>query len=80
MKKNFKKNWKYFFNSKKGFIFGVWETNYHVKTNKMTFQKLFLEAQVKFINGYSQSRLVDFVFTNANNDTQANKILNKILK
>jgi hypothetical protein len=46
----------------------------------MTFQKLFLEAQAKFNNGYSESRLVDFVFTNSNNDTQANKILNEILK
>ena len=46
----------------------------------MTFQQLFSEAQVRFINGYSQSRLVDFVFENSNNDTQANFILNKILK
>ncbi len=46
----------------------------------MTFQKLFAEAQVKYYNGYSQSRLVDFVFTNSNNDKQATIILNKILK
>jgi len=46
----------------------------------MTFQELFLEAETKWINGYSQSRLVDFVFENSNNDTQATKILNQILK
>jgi len=46
----------------------------------MTFQELFSEAQVRYYNGYSQSRLVDFVFTNTNNDTQATFILNKILK
>jgi len=46
----------------------------------MTLQQLFQEAQTKWINGYSQSRLVDFVFANAKNDTQANKILSKILK
>jgi len=46
----------------------------------MTFQELFLEAETKWINGYSQSRLVDFVFENSNNDTQATKILNRILK
>ena len=33
----------------------------------------------KYINGYSQSRIVDFVYENANNDTQAEKILNIIL-
>lgn len=46
----------------------------------MTFQELFLQAETKWINGYSQSRLVDFVFENSNNDTQATKILNRILK
>ena len=45
----------------------------------MTFQKLFSEAETKWINGYSQSRLVDFVYQNANNDTQGSKILNLIL-
>ena len=46
----------------------------------MQLQQLFQEAQTRFNNGYSQSRLVDFVFQNANNETQAIKILNKILK
>lgn len=46
----------------------------------MNIQKLLSEAEVKYYNGYSQSRLVDFVFQNANNDTQANFVLNKILK
>tara|TARA_R110000737_G_scaffold248716_1_gene258656 strand:- start:10 stop:153 length:144 start_codon:yes stop_codon:yes gene_type:complete len=45
----------------------------------MKLQKLFLEAQNKWNNGYSQSRLVDFVYTNSNNDKQASVILNKIL-
>ncbi len=52
----------------------------NLKHKQMTLQKLFLEAETKWINGYSQSRLVDFVFENANNDTQATKILNRILK
>ena len=46
----------------------------------MTLQQLFQEAQNRYNNGYSQSRLVDFVFVNAKNLTQANKILSKILK
>jgi len=46
----------------------------------MTLQELFQEAQTKWINGYSESRLVDFIFSNAKNDTQANKILSKILR
>tara|TARA_Y100001938_G_scaffold131977_1_gene189693 strand:- start:116 stop:256 length:141 start_codon:yes stop_codon:yes gene_type:complete len=46
----------------------------------MTLQQLFEEAQNRYFNGYSESRLVDFVYQNANNDTQAEKILNKILK
>ncbi len=45
----------------------------------MKFQQLFLEAESKLFNGYSQSRLVDFVFKNANNDIQAEFILNKLL-
>lgn len=51
-----------------------------ITENKMTLQKLFQEAQNRYFNGYSESRLVDFVYQNANNDTQAEKILNKILK
>lgn len=46
----------------------------------MSLQQLYQEALIKYINGYSQSRLVDFVLTYAKNDTQATKILNKILK
>ncbi|QDP51729.1 MAG: hypothetical protein Unbinned92contig1003_42 [Prokaryotic dsDNA virus sp.] len=46
----------------------------------MTLQKLLQEAQNRYNNGYSQSRLVDFVFANAKNLTQANKILTIILK
>ena len=44
----------------------------------MKFQQLFLEAESKLFNGYSRSRLVEFVFNNANNDVQAEFILNKI--
>ena len=47
---------------------------------KMSLQKLFQEAQNRYYNGYSESRLVDFVYQNANNDTQAEIILNKIFK
>ena len=45
----------------------------------MTLQQLFEEAKNRYANGYSESRLVDFVYKNANNEKQANKILNKIL-
>ena len=45
----------------------------------MTLQQLFEEAQNRYFNGYSESRLVDYVFLNAKNKTQATKILNKIL-
>ena len=45
----------------------------------MKLQELFLEAEFKFNNGYSQSRLVQFVFENANNDAQGAFILSKIL-
>jgi len=50
-----------------------------LKTKTMTLQQLFQEAQSRYQNGYSESRLVDYVFLNANNKTQATKILNKIL-
>tara|TARA_R110000803_G_scaffold7726_1_gene24882 strand:+ start:292 stop:432 length:141 start_codon:yes stop_codon:yes gene_type:complete len=46
----------------------------------MTLQQLFQEAQNRYFNGYTESRLVDYVFLNANNKTQATKIINKILK
>jgi hypothetical protein len=46
----------------------------------MKLQQLFQEAQNRFNNGYSESRLVDFVFANAKNEAQANVILRKILK
>jgi hypothetical protein len=45
----------------------------------MNVQTLLQEAEVKYTNGYSQSRIVDFVYENANNETQAEKILNIIL-
>tara|TARA_R110000787_G_scaffold60952_1_gene138259 strand:- start:855 stop:995 length:141 start_codon:yes stop_codon:yes gene_type:complete len=45
----------------------------------MNIQELFSEAEAKYYNGYSESRLVDFVFGNANNDAQAAFILSKIL-
>ncbi len=45
----------------------------------MNLQTLLQEAQIKYTNGYSQSRIVDFVFKNANNKIQAEKILNIIL-
>tara|TARA_R100001463_G_scaffold53019_1_gene103965 strand:- start:531 stop:671 length:141 start_codon:yes stop_codon:yes gene_type:complete len=45
----------------------------------MTLYQLFQEAQNRYANGYSESRLVDFVYQNANNEKQAEKILNKIL-
>lgn len=45
----------------------------------MSLQQLFQEAQNKYINGYSQNRLVDFVYLNANNDIQAKKVLDIIL-
>jgi len=49
------------------------------KIRKMSLQQLFQEAQNRYQNGYSESRLVDYVYQNANNDKQATKILNKIL-
>lgn len=45
----------------------------------MTLQKLYANALQKWYNGYSQSRLVDYVYKHANNDTQATAILKKIL-
>tara|TARA_R110002110_G_scaffold128587_4_gene308313 strand:+ start:531 stop:674 length:144 start_codon:yes stop_codon:yes gene_type:complete len=45
----------------------------------MTLQQLFQEAQNRYLNGYSESRIVDYVYKNANNDFQAEKILDKIL-
>ena len=55
------------------------KTNTKIKLLKMTLQQLFQEAQNRYANGYSESRLVDFVYQNANNEKQAIKILNKIL-
>ena len=51
----------------------------YTKINKMTLQQLFQEAKNRYNNGYSQSRLVDYVYQNANNTIQADKILNKII-
>ena len=45
----------------------------------MTLYKLSIEAEVKLRNGWSMSRIIDFVFQNANNDVQANKILDILL-
>jgi len=50
-----------------------------IKKIKMSLQQLFKEAKNRYNNGYSQSRLVDYVYQNANNNIQAEKILNKIL-
>ena len=44
----------------------------------MTIQSLFKEAEYKYFSGYSQSRVVNFVYENAKNDTQATKILRKL--
>ena len=44
----------------------------------MNVQTLFSEAEAKLICGWSESRVVDFILQNANNDNQANKILNKL--
>jgi hypothetical protein len=45
----------------------------------MTLYKLSIEAEVKLRNGWSMSRIIDFVFQNANNDAQANKILDMLI-
>jgi hypothetical protein len=42
----------------------------------MRIQALLEEAKYKYLSGYSQSRVVQFVYENANNDTQATKVLN----
>jgi len=42
----------------------------------MRIQALLEEATHKYLSGYSQSRVVQFVYENANNDTQATKVLN----
>ncbi len=44
----------------------------------MTTKSLLEEAKYHYFAGYSQSRVVDFVYENANNDSQATKILRKI--
>jgi len=50
-----------------------------LKNKIMTIYKLSIEAEVKLRNGWSMSRIIDYVFQNANNDTQANKILDILL-
>ena len=45
----------------------------------MRIQSLLQEAANKLSNGYSESRLVQFVFENANNDTQAKIVLQNVL-
>ena len=44
----------------------------------MTMQSLLEEAKYHYFAGYSQSRVMDFVYENAKNDTQATKILRKL--
>lgn len=44
----------------------------------MRIQALLEEAEYRFHSGYSQSRIVEFVYENSNNDTQAEKVLNII--
>lgn len=46
----------------------------------MNLRKLFLEAEANLNFGWSQSRVVDFVFQNAKNDKEANRILNMLIK
>tara|TARA_R110000765_G_scaffold203561_1_gene308683 strand:- start:502 stop:645 length:144 start_codon:yes stop_codon:yes gene_type:complete len=44
----------------------------------MNLRELFLETEAKLICGWSESRIVDFVFQNAKNDKEANRILNML--
>lgn len=46
----------------------------------MSLRKLFLETEAKLKCGWSKSRIVDFVYQNANNDTVASRILNMLIK
>lgn len=41
---------------------------------------LFSEAKSKWLRGYSQSRLVDFVHSHTADDKEATRILNQIFK
>ena len=45
----------------------------------MTLNKLSIEAENKLRNGLSMSRIIEYVFKNANNDAQAEKILDILL-
>jgi hypothetical protein len=45
----------------------------------MTLYKLSIEAENKLRNGWSMSRIIDYVFQNANNNAQAEKILDILL-
>ena len=45
----------------------------------MRIQLLLKLASNKLLNGYSESAIVQFVFENANNDTQAKVILQNVL-
>ena len=45
----------------------------------MNIQILFSEAEAKLLCGWSMSRIIDYVFQNANNDAQAEKILDILL-
>ena len=44
----------------------------------MTTKSLLEEAKYLYFAGYSQSRVVDFVYENAKSDNQATKILRTI--
>ena len=44
----------------------------------MTAKSLLEEAKYHYFAGYSQSRVVDFVYENAKSDNQATKILRTI--
>lgn len=45
----------------------------------MTLCKLSTEAESKLIKGWSMTRIIDFVFQNAINDSQANKVIDILL-
>ena len=50
-----------------------------IKTKQfLTTKSLLEEAKYHYFAGYSQSRVVDFVYENAKNDNQATKILRTI--
>lgn len=46
----------------------------------MNIARTLKEAEIRLENGYSRSRIVDFVVTHTNNDTQANMVLKRVFK